>query len=97
MTTQIVPIASIPNQTFNVVLGAQQCTITLYQKSTGLFMDLVANGNQVITAMLCLDRVGLVREAYLGFAGSLAFVDTQGYSDPYYTGLGDRYILTYSQ
>jgi len=96
MTVQIVTISAIPAQTFSVSLGGQQCTVSIYQKSIGLFMDLAVDGNQILTAMLCLDRVGLVRFAYLGFAGQLAFVDTAGYSDPYYTGLGSRYILTYT-
>jgi hypothetical protein len=96
MTSQVIPITSNPVQTFNVALGSQQCTITLYQKSTGLFMDLAANGNQILNAMLCLDRVGLVRGAYLGFSGQLSFVDTQGYNDPYYLQLGTRYILVYT-
>ena len=45
--------------------------------------------------MICLNNVGLVRESYLGFIGQLVFVDIQGTDDPYYTGLGLRYLLTY--
>ena len=45
--------------------------------------------------MLCLNLVGLVRSAYLGFIGQLAFFDTQGTSDPDYSGLGTRYQLVY--
>ena len=37
----------------------------------------------------------IVRSAYLGFVGDLAFIDTQGSDDPVYTGLGARWILTY--
>ena len=97
MTTQVIPITAQPSQTFSVDIGGQQCTVNLYQKTTGLFMDLTANGNQVLMSMLCLDRVGLVRSAYLGFSGQLSFVDTQGYTDPIYTGLGSRYILVFLQ
>ena len=95
MTNQIIPLAAVASQTLNVQLGSQQCVINLYQKSTGLFFDLVVNGVQIVTAMLCLDRMGLVRQSYLGFIGNLAFVDTQGATVPYYTGLGSRYILVY--
>ena len=59
-------------------------------KSTALI-----GGAQVIAGRYCNDRVGLVRQAYLGFTGWLYFVDTQGGDDPYYTGLGSRYILVY--
>lgn len=37
----------------------------------------------------------IVRSAYLGFIGDLAFIDTQGTSDPIYAGLGTRFQLVY--
>jgi hypothetical protein len=92
---QVIPITAVPSQTFSVQLAGQDCDIALYQKSTGLFMDLTLNGVQILSAMLCLDRVYLVRYAYLGFVGNLAFVDTQGTIDPSYDGLGSRFILAY--
>jgi hypothetical protein len=52
-------------------------------------------GNLVIAGVLCRNLVYLVREAYLGFAGDLAFVDTAGSDDPQYTGLGSRWQLLY--
>lgn len=94
---QIVPVTAIASQSFTVQLNGQQCQINLYEKSNyGLFFDLILNGTRIVTAMLCLNGVGLVREAYLGFIGQLAFIDTQGSTDPTYTGLGSRYILTYT-
>lgn len=95
MSNLVIPLQAIAAQTINVQLGTQQCVINLYQKAQGLFMDLSVNGNQIVTAMLCLDRISLVRMSYLGFIGNLSFVDTQGNTAPYYTGLGNRYILTY--
>ena len=92
---QIIPLTPVAAQTFTVQLGSQQCTINLYQKSTGLFIDLTANGNVIVDSMICLDAVGIVREVYLGFIGQLVFIDTQGNDNPEYTGLGSRYILTY--
>lgn len=92
---QVIPITADPSQSFTVLLGDQNCAISLYQKSVGLFMDLSLNGVQILSAMLCLDRVNLVREAYLGFSGRLSFIDVQGTSDPTYTGLGSRFILAY--
>ena len=92
---QIIPITAVAAQTFSIDLANQQCTVNLYQKSIGLFMDLTVNGTQILAGKICLDRVNVVRYSYLGFVGALAFVDTEGTSDPYYTGLGSRYILTY--
>jgi len=95
MTIQIVPITSVAAQTFTIQLGGQNCAITLYQKSNGLYFDMTVNNSTCVNTVLCLNLVGLVREAYYGFGGQLAFVDTQGTSDPYYTGLGSRYLLVY--
>jgi hypothetical protein len=101
---QIIPLTAVPSQSLTVLLNGQTCSINVYQKSTGLYFDLSVQGLtnplsgniQLISAMLCLNGVGLVRQAYLGFIGQLAFIDTQGDSDPDYTGLGSRYILTYT-
>lgn len=95
MTIQFIPISAVASQTFTIQLNGQNCLINLYQKNTGLFFDLYINDAPCVTTVLCLNLVGLVRETYYGFVGQLAFVDTQGTSDPYYTGLGDRYQLVY--
>lgn len=50
---------------------------------------------QIITGVLCQDRNRIVRNAYLGFVGDLAFIDTQGTGDPVQAALGTRYLLTY--
>lgn len=91
----IVPVSAKPAQTFNSVLGGQNCKINLYQKSTGLFADLYVNGNPLVTGLICRDRVRWVRHEYLGFIGDLALCDTQGVADPDYTGLGARFVLIY--
>lgn len=95
MTIQVIPINSVAAQTFTVQLGNQNCDISIYQKNTGLFFDMVVNDTPCVNSVICLNLVGLVREAYYGFIGQLAFVDTKGTSDPYYTGLGSRYLLVY--
>lgn len=95
MTIQLIPIISTPAQSFTIQLNSQNCAISLYQKNTGLYFDLAINDTPIIQSMLCLNLVGLVREAYLGFVGQLAFVDTNGNSDPTYDGLGSRYQLVY--
>lgn len=92
---KIIPITADQSQTFGIQLDNQNCQINIYQKSTGLYLDLTLNNAPVLNARLCLDRVKLVRLSYLGFLGDLVFIDTQGTSDPYYTGLNTRYILVY--
>lgn len=92
---QIVPLLAIPSQTFNVVLGGQNCVISVYQRSTGLYLDLTVNNVPTLNAQICRDRTLLVRLTYLGFAGDLIFMDTAGTSDPVYSGLGTRFKLLY--
>lgn len=95
MTQQSIPIQPVPAQTVSVTLGSQPCAITIYQKSTGLFLDLAVNDAPIVTGVLCHNLVKIVRDAYLGFTGDLAFLDTQGTDDPTYDGLGGRYLLLY--
>jgi len=95
MTIQTIPINAVPSQSFTVQLGGQNCDINIYQKNTGLFFDMVVNDTPCVNTVICLNLVGLVREAYYGFIGQLAFVDTKGTSDPEYSGLGTRYVLVY--
>lgn len=90
-----VPLQQIPNQAVSVVLNNQSCQVNVYQKFFGLFLDLYVSDTLIIGGVLCQNLNRLVRSAYLGFQGDLGFWDTQGTSDPYYTGVGARYQLTY--
>lgn len=92
-----IPLRAVPAQGCSVVLGGQNCQISVYQKSTGLFVDLLVNHVPIATAVLCHDRVWLIRETYSGFVGDLVFVDTQGRDDPAYTGFGGRFQLLYQE
>ena len=92
---QTLPLTASPSQTLNAVLGNQNCTLNVYTLSMGLFIDVLINGNAVISGVLCLNQVRIVRDEYLGFLGDLVFTDTQGTNDPDYTGLGSRYQLIY--
>lgn len=90
-----IPIATTPSQKLSVSLGGQQCQISLYQKTTGVYLDLSVLNRPIVTTALCRDRVRIVRHGYLGFIGDLAIVDTQGVEDPDYTGFGSRFLLIY--
>lgn len=92
---QQINITAVPSQTVEVTLAGQDCTIVLQQKEQGLLIDLTMGGVKLTSGQVCRDRVRIVRHAYLGFVGDLSFVDTQGTSDPEYSGLGTRYVLGY--
>lgn len=92
---QVIPILPIVSQTLSVVLAGQPCRINIYAKSTGLFLDLYVSDALVIGGVLCLNTNLIVRDAYLGFTGDLAFFDLQGEDDPQPPGLGSRWPLCY--
>lgn len=88
----IVPLEAVPSQTVNITLANQQAKITV--RTVGLKLYFSLDG--VVTNRICRDRQRLLVDAqYQGFAGEFAFVDTQGASDPVYTGLGSRFQLVY--
>lgn len=93
---QQVPLAAVPSQQFGTVLGGQNCVMSVYQKSTGLYFDLSVGGAPISTTVRCLNEARLCEDRqYLGFVGDFIFYDTQGKSDPDFTGLGDRFVLIY--
>lgn len=91
----VILLSPVPSQSFDIQLGGQNCTINLYQKTTGMFLDLFVDGKVIIQTRIVRDRVKLVRLDYLGFIGDLAMMDNQGTSDPSYDGLGSRFVLGY--
>lgn len=97
---QIIPLQAIPNQVLQVQLGGQNCTIALQQTSYAMFFTLTLGSNAMptVAGVNCENLNRLVRDAYLGFSGDFAFADTEGSSDPIYTGLGGpgaRFQLAY--
>lgn len=96
----IVPLQALPSQNLQVPLNGQACSLSVYQKGSDVYLDLLVNGRPIQQGQQCRNRVLLVRCAYLGFQGDLAFVDTQGATDPVYTGFNGnpslaRYLLVY--
>ena len=92
---KIIPLDSVPSQTLNVVLENQSCVIKLYQKRTGMYIDLNVDGVQVCYGGLSLNGYPLIKNTYHGFVGNLMFVDQVGTDAPDYTGLGSSFLLYY--
>lgn len=91
----IVPVQAVPNQTFSILLGNQSCQITLSTRLLGLYFSLSVANTPILTNIVCQNQNRLVRYAYLGFIGDFWFMDTQGATDPVYSGLNSRYLLEY--
>lgn len=94
----VIPLQAIASQVVNVPLVSQATRLNIYQKRTGLYIDVSVGGVSIVSGVIAQNANRIVRDAYLGFIGDLAFYDTQGLEDPYYTGLGDsgaRWFLAY--
>jgi hypothetical protein len=94
--TVAIPLIATPAQQLTVQLGRLSCLITVYQKSTGFYLNLSVLNVPVVTGVLCHNDVLLVRSPSSGFIGDLYFHDTQGSLDPTYDGLGDRFVLLWT-
>ena len=90
-----IALQPVPSQQVQIVLDGQTCAINIYVKVQCMFFDLAVNGVPIAYAVQCKNMVSLVPTAYLGFSGWMIFLDTQGSSDPIYTGLGSRFVLLY--
>ena len=94
----VVPVQAVPNQTLQVQVGGQACTLNVYQLAFGLFMDVYIGSTLIIAGVICLNATLIVRSAYLGFSGDFEWLDTENLttpSDPVYTALGTRFQLVY--
>lgn len=92
---EMIPLQAIPAQRLQVVLDDQNCTISLYQRGTNLYMDLAVDTDEVFNGAICRYGADIGQSPTLYFDGSLHFFDTQGQADPQYTGLNERWILLY--
>lgn len=95
MTYTVIPVQALANQSFSCVLDGQFAQISLTTTDYGLFADVLYNGVPVANARICLDRTDINPNRYFGMPQALMFVDTQGATDPTYTGFGTRYLLLY--
>jgi len=92
---QTIPLQTVPSQSVKSVLGGQNVQIDIYQKTQGIFVNVISDEVEIVSGVLAHDAVGIVCREYTGFVGNLLFNDTQGRSDPTYDGLGTRFELLY--
>lgn len=91
---QVAPQA-VPNQQLQVQLGTQAVTLNIYQTAFALHMDVLVGAVAIVSGVICENLNRIIRDAYLGFSGDFVWFDTQGTTDPVYTGIGTRYQLVY--
>jgi hypothetical protein len=92
---QTVPVQAVSSQQLQCLLGNQAVTLEIAQMTYGMFMNVAVSGNAIINGVICENLNRIVRSVYLGFLGDFIWFDTQGTTDPIYTGIGARYQLLY--
>ncbi len=91
-----IPLAAAPSQTLAVTVVGQAVQISLRTLGAHLYFSMTTSGQPVVVTRICRNRQRLlVDAAYRGFVGDFSFIDTQGDTDPVYTGLGSRFLLVY--
>lgn len=93
-----IPLRPEPNQSLQIILGTQNCTLRLITRGESLYSDLaVSDGiaTLVWAGVICRNRVGLKLYEHERFRGQLVFVDLESNDDPQWTGLGLRWRLIY--
>lgn len=94
----IIPLRAVPNQAVTVQLNGQNAQINVRQLPQAMFIDLLVDNSPIVMGVIAQNLNPIVRDAYLGFIGDLAFIDNEGSEDPHYTGLGGagaRFSLGY--
>lgn len=97
---QEIPLRATGNQTLQVVLEGQNCSLRLYTRNLSdgvetLFCDLSIDQDPVFYGCPCLDGLPMPLYAWLGMTGQLVFVDMEGDEAPRWSGLGSRWKLLY--
>lgn len=91
----LIPLSAIPSQQFQIVLNGQDCEITVFTRNTGLFLDLIVDGQTVQDGAIILNGVPIIQAPNGFFSGTLCMHDLWGEDNPEYTGLGERWVLAY--
>lgn len=97
---QEIPLRATGNQTLQVVLEGQNCSLRLYTRGLSdgvetLFCDLSIDQEPVFYGCPCLDGLPMPLYAWLGMTGQLVFIDMEGDEAPRWSGLGSRWKLLY--
>lgn len=89
-----IPLLPTPNQVVNTTINDKAIEVSLaLRKNNRLYATISINNETIISSRVCLDRTALTPEWYKNKNMVFTFVDSQGYTDPEYSGLGSRYNL----
>lgn len=88
-----IPLMAVPNQRLQTKIDGKLYSLTLSQRTTGMFIDIYVDGVAAALGVVCIDRAPITA---LGFDGAFVFLDNTNSSiNPSYTLLNDSVFLYY--
>ena len=90
-----IPLQPIPAQEVQVILGGQNCTLSVYWRFGHLYADLLVDSEPIFTGAICQNLQWVNQSPSPVFSGGLIFVDGLGEEAPRWDGLGSRWSLLY--
>ena len=90
-----IPLQSIPSQEVQVILGGQNCTLSVYWRWGKLYADLLVDSEPIFMGAICQNLQWVNQSPSPVFSGGLIFVDALGEESPRWDGLGSRWSLLY--
>ena len=90
-----IPLQPIPAQEVQVILDAQNCTLSVYWRFGHLYADLLVDSEPIFTGAICQNLQWVNQSPSPVFSGGLMFVDSLGEDAPRWDGLGSRWSLLY--
>ena len=90
-----IPLQPIPSQEVQVILGGQNCTLSVYWRFGKLYADLLVDSEPVFAGCICQNLQWVNQSPSPVFSGGMMFVDALGEEAPRWEGLGSRWSLLY--
>ena len=90
-----IPLQPIPAQEVQVILGGQNCTLSVYWRWGKLYADLLVDSEPIFAGCICQNLQWVNQSPSPVFSGGLIFVDSLGEDAPRWDGLGTRWALLY--
>ncbi len=92
---KVIPLIPNPNQALQILLGNQEITLRVYQRSENLYIDMRKADTVICLGQRCVFGRSLITFAQNIFKGSLHFFDIKSDNSPNYSELSSRFFLIY--
>ena len=92
---QEIPLQKLPDQTVDVTLDGQDCTIRVRQIGTRVYVSVAVDNRSVVDNAIGLNYTAINPYPCKEFSGILFFFDNGGDEPPEWEALGSRWKLLF--